>query len=273
LHILVLAFLMFELSFPVKSSGGASSSTPVIQAVAVSQQVLDNYENQVQAAREAVIREQQRQQEIAREKILQQQALERQQQLKQLEAQRQAAEMARQKIAAAQAAAAQKAAAQKAAVAKAQKRAAQQAEKKMLQKALAQDMQKELATDQHALSQSHQQSASSSSRPSPSPSSSPQNQGVIDKYKALIVQAISSQWIVPPDLAQNISCELDIRLAPGGVVLQVSIARSSGNTVLDNSAVAAVNKASPLPVPTEPGMFNQFRERQARRFYDGSMRR
>jgi colicin import membrane protein len=275
LHIIVIAFLMFELSFPVKSSPGASSSQPVIQATAVSQQTLDNYENQVQAAREAEIKQQQLQQQIAREKIIRQQELVKQQQLQQLQAQRQlelqkrqAEEMAKQKVIAA----AEKAAAQKAAVEKTQKRAAQKAEKKLLQKALAQDMQKELASDQHELNQSNQHAAASSaSKASPSPSSAPQNQGMIDKYKALIVQAISSQWIVPSNLPQNISCELDIRVAPGGAVLDVSVARSSGNPVLDNSAVAAVNKASPLPVPTEPGVFNQFRELHLTVRPDGSM--
>ena len=85
------------------------------------------------------------------------------------------------------------------------------------------------------------------------------NPGLADKYKAAIIQAISEQWLVPQHLPKNISCVLDIRVAPGGVVLQVTVKKSSGNPVLDNSAVAAVNKASPLPVPTDASLFDAFR--------------
>ena len=145
----------------------------------------------------------------------------------------------------------------------------EKAEKNALHKALLKDIQKQLDSDNPSAKASTQHSASTSTADSTSPA--PASQGEIDKYKALIIQAISSQWIVPPNLPQNISCELDVRIAPGGVVLQVSIARSSGNPVLDNSAIAAVNKASPLPVPSVPGLFDQFRELHLTVKPDGSM--
>ncbi|MCK4869788.1 MAG: cell envelope integrity protein TolA [Gammaproteobacteria bacterium] len=84
-------------------------------------------------------------------------------------------------------------------------------------------------------------------------------QSVVDQYKALIVQAISERWIVPSNLAQGISCQLLLNLAPGGAVLNVSVVTSSGNPVLDRSAQTAVWKASPLPVPKDSSMFDRFR--------------
>ena len=51
-----------------------------------------------------------------------------------------------------------------------------------------------------------------------------------------------------------------MQIGPGGVVINVSVARSSGNPALDNSARAAVFKASPLPVPDDPDLFNAFRQ-------------
>ena len=48
-----------------------------------------------------------------------------------------------------------------------------------------------------------------------------QAQGVIDKYKALILQAISEHWIVPTQANKKLYCELMIRVAPGGVVPDV----------------------------------------------------
>lgn len=85
------------------------------------------------------------------------------------------------------------------------------------------------------------------------------NQGEIDKYKALILQAISAQWIVPPGAQDNEVAQLTVRLAPGGMVLSVTISQSSGDAALDRSARIAVLKASPLPVPTDPGLFERFR--------------
>jgi TonB family protein len=54
---------------------------------------------------------------------------------------------------------------------------------------------------------------------------------------------------------------LRIRQVPGGEVLNVRILRSSGDPGFDQSAESAVLKASPLPVPSDPRLFNaEFRE-------------
>jgi colicin import membrane protein len=85
-------------------------------------------------------------------------------------------------------------------------------------------------------------------------------QGEVNKYKALILQAISRRWLVPTGVNKSLSSELMIRLAPGGAVLDVQVTRSSGDVALDRSARDAVFKASPLPVPTEADGFDQFRQ-------------
>lgn len=83
--------------------------------------------------------------------------------------------------------------------------------------------------------------------------------GEVNKQLALIKQAIDSQWIKPEGIVAGDFCQLLINVAPGGVVLNVQILRSSGNLALDRSAQAAVFKASPLPVPEDNKMFNEFR--------------
>lgn len=87
-----------------------------------------------------------------------------------------------------------------------------------------------------------------------------QAQGVVNKYKALIVQAISENWLVPLQANKSLTSELMIKLAPGGMVLDVQITRSSGDKALDSSARAAVLKSSPLPVPNDPEEFEPFRQ-------------
>jgi colicin import membrane protein len=82
----------------------------------------------------------------------------------------------------------------------------------------------------------------------------------VDRYKALVISAISHRWIVPENLSKGLTCHLKVRVAPGGVVMDVKLVKSSGNVGLDQSAQTAVYKASPLPVPKEVILFNQFRE-------------
>ena len=85
-------------------------------------------------------------------------------------------------------------------------------------------------------------------------------QGIVNKYQALILQAISENWIIPSQVNKKLYCELMIRLAPGGNVLDVQVTKTSGDPSLDSSARAAVMKASPLPVPSDPIAFKSFRE-------------
>lgn len=89
---------------------------------------------------------------------------------------------------------------------------------------------------------------------------SPLDNKVIDRYKSLIIDAISQRWIVPDSVNASLECRLQVRVAPGGDVIQVKLLKASGNSALDRSAQAAVYKASPLPVPTDATLFHQFRE-------------
>ncbi|MCW8496166.1 cell envelope integrity protein TolA [Fluoribacter dumoffii] len=84
--------------------------------------------------------------------------------------------------------------------------------------------------------------------------------GEVDKYKALIVNAIGRNWILPENVDSSLSSQFRIRLAPDGMVLQVTLTRSSGDPLLDRSAQTAIYKASPLPVPADPETFNLFRD-------------
>lgn len=82
----------------------------------------------------------------------------------------------------------------------------------------------------------------------------------VDKYKAVIISTISRSWLVPPQANKNLSCQLLVKIGPGGVVLDVKTLKSSGDILLDRSARTAVLKASPLPVPSKPELFDKFRE-------------
>lgn len=83
--------------------------------------------------------------------------------------------------------------------------------------------------------------------------------GEVDKYKALIVNAIGRNWILPENVDSALSSQFRIRLAPDGSILEVTLTRSSGDSLLDRSAQTAIYKASPLPVPADAETFNLFR--------------
>lgn len=87
-----------------------------------------------------------------------------------------------------------------------------------------------------------------------------QDQGVINKYKALILSAIGQQWLVPDGVSHQLKSVYEVHLAPGGAVLSVQLIKSSGNVALDQSAKTAILKASPLPVPKSSRQFDNFRD-------------
>lgn len=58
-------------------------------------------------------------------------------------------------------------------------------------------------------------------------------------------------------LPENLKCKLRVKLLPGGNVIDVTIDSSSGNDIFDRRAVNAVQKASPLPVPSELETFER----------------
>ena len=86
------------------------------------------------------------------------------------------------------------------------------------------------------------------------------SQGIVNQYAALIKEAVGQRWLIPANANKKLHCQLKIRLAPGGVVLDVQVMKSSGDIALDRSAKTAVFNASPLPVPKDPKIFDQFRE-------------
>jgi colicin import membrane protein len=82
----------------------------------------------------------------------------------------------------------------------------------------------------------------------------------LDVYVAAIDERIRQVWVRPSGTGRDLECLVEARLIPGGEVTpgSVRVIRSSGNPAFDRSVVAAVYKASPLPVPSGR-LFEQFR--------------
>lgn len=76
------------------------------------------------------------------------------------------------------------------------------------------------------------------------------------RHQAAIRNAIKLKWSRPPGARNEMQAILQVNLIPGGEVVQVRVAESSGSSAFDRSAVAAVKNASPLPVPAGE-LFNE----------------
>ena len=87
-----------------------------------------------------------------------------------------------------------------------------------------------------------------------------QAQTVVDRYVEIIKQKVTRNWLKPPTAGSGLKCLVHVTLIPGGEVAKVNIDKGSGDPLFDRSVETAVRKASPLPLPPDPAMFDRFRE-------------
>jgi len=77
------------------------------------------------------------------------------------------------------------------------------------------------------------------------------------QYKALIRARIEHAWIRPPTARAGLDCEVRVTQVPGGAVTAVKIDRCNADAAVRESIEAAVYRASPLPVPENPDLFER----------------
>ena len=63
----------------------------------------------------------------------------------------------------------------------------------------------------------------------------------------LIVKLVSDNWTRPPSARNGMSVEVLIEMLPDGTITNASVARSSGDSAFDGSAVSAVRKVGRIP--------------------------
>ncbi len=85
------------------------------------------------------------------------------------------------------------------------------------------------------------------------------NSGEMARYLFALQQAIKRSWVQPASMHPGIECVVLARQVPGGAVISVTIERCIGNPddAVRRSIEAAVKKASPLPQPENPVLFDR----------------
>jgi len=84
-----------------------------------------------------------------------------------------------------------------------------------------------------------------------------QRSGALASWQAQITARIQRAWLKPPSARPGIECVLDVTQVPGGEVTNVRIGSCNGDQAVRESIEAAVYRASPLPAPPDPALFQR----------------
>ena len=84
-----------------------------------------------------------------------------------------------------------------------------------------------------------------------------QNSGLLAQYQAQIRSRIERAWIRPPNARTGLNCEVRITQVPGGEVVGVRVGNCNGDESVRQSIEAAAYRASPLPLPADPNLFDR----------------
>ncbi|MCS6946695.1 MAG: TonB C-terminal domain-containing protein, partial [Steroidobacteraceae bacterium] len=76
-------------------------------------------------------------------------------------------------------------------------------------------------------------------------------------WASVIAAHIQRQWFRPPSAQPGLRCVIIVDQIPGGVVTSARIADCNGDAVVRQSIEAAVMRASPLPPPPDPALFER----------------
>ena len=83
------------------------------------------------------------------------------------------------------------------------------------------------------------------------------NSGAQARYIYAIKQKIQRYWVRPPGARAGVDCVLYVKQIPGGEVVGATIGQCNGDDAVKRSIEAAAFKASPLPEPEDPTLFER----------------
>ena len=81
--------------------------------------------------------------------------------------------------------------------------------------------------------------------------------GALRRYTFALGRKIENNWIQPASADIGISCIVNVRQLPGGEVISAIVETCNGDESVRRSVEAAVYKASPLPDPEDPSLFER----------------
>jgi colicin import membrane protein len=86
---------------------------------------------------------------------------------------------------------------------------------------------------------------------------SPASMSALASWRSQITAKITRAWLRPPTARAGLECNLYVTQVPGGEVTQVRVGECNGDQAVRESIEAAVYRASPLPPPPDPALFDR----------------
>jgi colicin import membrane protein len=83
------------------------------------------------------------------------------------------------------------------------------------------------------------------------------NSGALADYLAQIQARIQRVWNRPASAAAGLDCTVYITQVPGGTISSARLGECNGDDATRESILAAVYRASPLPAPSNPDLFDR----------------
>jgi len=77
------------------------------------------------------------------------------------------------------------------------------------------------------------------------------------QYIARLAGKIQNAWIKPPSARAGLDCVVNITQIPGGEVTSAHVSQCNGDAAARQSIENAVYRASPLPAPPDPALFER----------------
>jgi colicin import membrane protein len=81
--------------------------------------------------------------------------------------------------------------------------------------------------------------------------------GALASWQAQITARIQRAWLRPPSARAGIECVLYVTQVPGGEIVNVRLGSCNGDQAVRESIEAAAYRASPLPPPPDPALFER----------------
>jgi colicin import membrane protein len=84
-----------------------------------------------------------------------------------------------------------------------------------------------------------------------------ENAGLLNQYVAMIQEHIIRNWNRPASARPGLECQVRVTQTPTGTVLSAEVGQCNGDVAVKQSIEAAVRRASPLPPPPDPRVFER----------------
>jgi colicin import membrane protein len=81
--------------------------------------------------------------------------------------------------------------------------------------------------------------------------------GAMSSWVAQITARIQRAWIRPPSARPGLECTLYLTQVPGGEIVNVRLGACNGDDAVKQSILDAAYRASPLPAPSDPSLFER----------------